>query len=181
MAKTKWRFGMEELVWRNKIRGYLNPKFEWLSKVSDKEYARWEYAFRLTQDHRGVEDGVKMDREIWKEIEYKEEQYQKIKKRIADSAEKHREMDEKLAKKATECLDLLMSPSTPNAVIKNNRLTKEIAKDMGYKYESMTASTETNLYPRIQVSADTKTHMNGRVYPNDWHTDLDWMHGKSKY
>ena len=164
---------MEVLVHRDKVRGYLNPKHEWLSKVSDREYSKWEIAFRRAMTHRDVEDGVEMDKKIWEEIGYKEKQYQEAKKKYLDTRKRSQELDKQINTKLDLLHDLVATPSTCNAVLRMD------------KYEPVTASTKLTRHDKKHIPVGYRKlyeeevrNKNGRIYPKYSHKALDWMHGE---
>ena len=199
MAKSNWRFGMDELVYRDVVRKYLDPKFEWLSKISSREYHRWKIAFlNLHRDDNLTE--VQKDEKIREEIELMEERYQLFKKQWKENRRRNRELDISINNKLDLIHDLVAAPSNPDAVLKNNDLTKKIARDMGYgnivrsdKFEPVTASTKLTRHDKKHIPVgyrklykEDMRNKNGRIYPKEWksvwhdrsHKNLDWMCGE---
>jgi len=174
---------MDELVYRDVVRKYLDPQYEWLSKISSKEYHKWKTATLRLFESRNLTE-VQKDEKIREEIELKERQYQRYLREWKENRKRNRELDIKLNNTMAAIQDLVAAPSNPDAVLKNNGLTKQIARDMGYgsitadkmirrdKYEPVTASTKTIL------TEYGKPNKNGRIYAKDWHEDIDWMHGR---
>jgi len=192
MAKSNWRFGMDELVYRDVVRKYLDPKFEWLSKISSREYHRWKIAFlNLHRDDNLTE--VQKDEKIREEIELMEERYQLFKKQWKENRRRNRELDISINNKLDLIHDLVAAPSNPDAVLKNNGLTKHEGRDVCLsgnivrfdKFEPVTASTKLTRHDKKHIPVgyrklykEDMRNKNGRIYPKEWHTDLDWMHGR---
>lgn len=150
---------MTDLVWRDKVRGYLNPKYEWLSKVSDREYARWERYIR-TALIGGHLDAVETDKRIWEEIKEKEERYQEAKKKVLEQRERNRKLDVEINNKLSEAIDMLSTPGNPDAVLNAKNVIRRV------KYEPVTASTKHYGidYDEAVYKSENKPEMNGRIY-----------------
>ena len=183
---------MDELVYRDVVRKYLDPRFEWLSKISSKEYHKWKTALYNLYPYRHLTE-VQKDEKILEEIELKERQYQRHLSEWKENRRRNRKLDAQIHKKLDLLHDLVASPGTPNAILKDNGLTKHKGKDVCLggsivrmdKYEPITASTKLTRHDKKHIPIgyrklykEDMANKNGRIYDPIAFKNLDWMRGE---
>ena len=167
MGKIKWSFGMDELVYRDVVRKYLDPKFEWLSKISSKEYHKWKTAILNLHSYSNLTE-VQKDKKILEEIELKERQYQRHKKEWKENRKRNELLDIAINNNLNKIHDLVATPGNKDAIIRAD------------KYEPVTASTRINKHDRKHIPIGYRKLYKAELqdeYERS-HKDLDWMHGE---
>lgn len=176
---------MEDLVYRDVVRKYLDPRFEWLSKINTKEFHKWKVATcRFLGDLTTITE-VEIDKYVLEEIKIKEVLYQNAKKGWQERVTKNKFLDKSIHNNLNKIHDLVTSPSNPNAVLKENGLTKHKGRDICLGGE---LTQNGRLYPKNYFTSKSSVRMdkyeaitettNSSVWDDRSYKNLDWMSGE---